>query len=349
MNARVKRLLIFAIPILVILVLATPTLHRTRETATSFKGGSPVCILALRHFKSPTFSYPVGYEYEMLRAFGKSHSFSPCIRIVDSLPPYLDSLAAGAADIVVVPADDTLSLMDPRIARSMTLDDGTVWLTRADDLGAHIETNLWISHFSLNERYPAFRSRFVPSYNPFKRAAMDMKYSQASPYDSLFRAEASKIGWDWTMIAAIAWQESMYHIELVSRRGAQGLMQMMPHTAGRYDISNPLDPDESVRSCTAYIARLQKMFSPYAADNELVKFTLAAYNAGEGRILECIQFGGQRGVEPGSWDALASVIPEMNVENALDSLGVRKFKGVETINYVQRIYEISETIKSTLR
>ena len=66
-------------------------------------------------------------------------------------------------------------------------------------------------------------------------------------------------------------------------------MQMIPSTASKYSADNMLDPEENLKAATSYLKKLTEMFEPYAADSmELMKFALAAYNAGEGRIKDCI-------------------------------------------------------------
>ena len=95
-----------------------------------------------------------------------------------------------------------------------------------------------------------------------------------------------------------------------------GLMQMMPRTADRYDIENLLDPKENIEAGAAYIARLQNKFRDTALNNEeLVKLTLAAYNAGEGRIYDCVNLARSQGVNPSTWESLCAVLPQMSQDS----------------------------------
>lgn len=78
----------------------------------------------------------------------------------------------------------------------------------------------------------------------------------------------------WAMIDT----ESSWRVKVVSHKGAQGLMQLMPGTAKDLDVSNPFNAEENIRGGTQYMRFLLRMF------NNDVDTALAAYNMGPGRI-----------------------------------------------------------------
>jgi soluble lytic murein transglycosylase-like protein len=69
--------------------------------------------------------------------------------------------------------------------------------------------------------------------------------------------------------------ESGFNSRAVSKRGAVGLMQLMPATATRFGVSNPFDPRENVHAGAQYLKFLIGRF------DQDVRLALAAYNAGE--------------------------------------------------------------------
>ena len=81
---------------------------------------------------------------------------------------------------------------------------------------------------------------------------------------------------------------------------------------------------------------------------DLVKFTLAAYNAGEGRIADCRNFAKAQNRNSNSWDEIVSIIPLMREDSILDEESVKlgKFQGHETIAYVSSIMEIYDAFCS---
>ena len=72
----------------------------------------------------------------------------------------------------------------------------------------------------------------------------------------------------------------------------------LPSTAAKMGYTDLFNPEESIKAGTEYLLLLQNMFRGKAADkNELYKFTLAAYNAGEGRIMDCIRYAESVGAD----------------------------------------------------
>ncbi len=169
-----------------------------------------------------------------------------------------------------------------------------------------------------------------------------------SPYDSLIKVYSDSVGLDWRLVAAVIYHESGFDNDVRSHRGATGLMQMMPSTAewlGAGDISDPI---EGVRIGTIYLKRIHNAYRNHTDDPvERLKFALAAYNAGVGRIQDCIKFAAIRGVDSSSWDNIVALIPEMNDDSILeiDTIKFGKFKGTETINYVDNVMNKYEQYK----
>jgi soluble lytic murein transglycosylase-like protein len=79
---------------------------------------------------------------------------------------------------------------------------------------------------------------------------------------------------DPALIHAVIRVESNYNTRAVSRRGAQGLMQLMPSTARRFNVTNPYDPAQNVLAGAQYLLELHTLF------NGNIPLIIAAYNAG---------------------------------------------------------------------
>jgi len=82
------------------------------------------------------------------------------------------------------------------------------------------------------------------------------------------------------LLHAVISAESGYNPLARSAKGARGLMQLMPDTARRYGVDNPLDPRQNIYGGAAYLRDLLTLFG-----NDM-NLALAAYNAGEGSVME---------------------------------------------------------------
>lgn len=94
--------------------------------------------------------------------------------------------------------------------------------------------------------------------------------------DAIARA-SSLYGVDPDLVRAVMQTESGFHPGVVSNKGAQGLMQLMPATAARFGV-NRFDPDQNVQGGVAYLAWLLRR---YAGNTALA---VAGYNAGENAV-----------------------------------------------------------------
>lgn len=99
-----------------------------------------------------------------------------------------------------------------------------------------------------------------------------------TPYDTLIESEARVEGVDATLVKSVALVESNFNPRAVSRKGAHGLMQLMPGTARRFGVTDRFDPEQSVRGGVRYLASLLAIFRGDVA------LALAGYNAGEGAV-----------------------------------------------------------------
>ncbi|SDY32704.1 lytic transglycosylase domain-containing protein [Acinetobacter kyonggiensis] len=107
----------------------------------------------------------------------------------------------------------------------------------------------------------------LPSYNRNKNA-----------FDHIIKQAASQHGISEGLIKAVMHTESGFNVNARSPVGAQGLMQLMPATARRFNVSNAFDPQQNIMAGAKYLAWLTKRF------NGNTSLVLASYNAGEGNV-----------------------------------------------------------------
>lgn len=113
----------------------------------------------------------------------------------------------------------------------------------------------------------ASEASVLPSYSRNKNA-----------FDQLIRQAAQRHGISEGLIKAVMHTESGFNINARSPVGAQGLMQLMPATARRFNVSNAYDPEQNIFAGARYLSWLIKRF------NGDTRLAIAAYNAGEGNV-----------------------------------------------------------------
>ena len=104
-----------------------------------------------------------------------------------------------------------------------------------------------------------------------------MPLTQA-PFGELIRNASQKYGVDADLLFSVIAAESNFNSKAVSRRGARGLMQLLPATAARLGVTDIFDPAQNIDAGTRY---LHELMTRYQGDLVL---TLAAYNAGPGAV-----------------------------------------------------------------
>ncbi len=100
-----------------------------------------------------------------------------------------------------------------------------------------------------------------------------------SRYDQIVEEVARAHGLDGALLHAVISVESHYNPRAVSKKGAAGLMQLMPATAKRYGVSDSFDPAQNLHGGARYLRDLLTLF------NSDMSLALAAYNAGENAVI----------------------------------------------------------------
>lgn len=169
-------------------------------------------------------------------------------------------------------------------------------------------------------------------------------YIELSHYDHHFREAADSTGYDWTLIAAIAFTESRFDSTAISSVGACGVMQMMPATLRGFNVPDSLHSDNRTNILTA--ARLlesyDRVFRRIKNNNERIKFVLASYNAGFGHILDAMRLAEKHGYDKHIWNGsvdsflVKKSLPEFYTDTLCRNGEFKDWK--QTLSFVNKVH-----------
>lgn len=308
MNPVLRKYLIVSVSVLAALVLVPITTRQPREEL--LENESRVCYIDI-----PGNSLARGLTEAMVVQFGQYSGSVSEVRMVRDSVSALDSLIEEKADLVVMARPDSLPA---GLCEARSISDEYAWIVRDDNSAELGRLNTYLSELTGSEHFQRLSKQYL------KGKVSNLK--DISPYDDLIREVAEESGWDWRLLAAVAYHESRFSMGANSKKGAVGLMQVR---AGKYSIDTLLDPRVNLSIGARYLTRLGNMFQPYAADTtERLKFALAAYNAGEGKVLDYIHLAGRHEADSTRWNSVADVIRQHG-----------KGRGRQTVAYVDAVLD----------
>ena len=183
-------------------------------------------------------------------------------------------------------------------------------------------------------------NRYFMSAEKLKDPTDSQKWKKMLKYKDLIKRYAAKYGFDWMLILAQAFQESGLEHDRTSHAGAVGLMQILSSTARDKNINIPdiHKVENNIQAGVKYLAFLRDRYFDQEPmrPRDRVRFALAAYNAGPGKVRELREKAGTMGLDPNKWFR--------HVE-----LAALKVVGQETVRYVSNINKYYLLYKSILQ
>jgi membrane-bound lytic murein transglycosylase F len=227
------------------------------------------------------------------------------------------------------------------------------WVIRKDDQ----ELEKAIQNWENQSDTELFRSQLYGKYiirNPyFASTRLRIPLGAISPYDHLFKKYAAEIDWDWRLLAAIAFHESGFDSAQVSRRGASGLMQLMPRTAANFGLrrENITNPEKNIEAGVQYIKSLNLLFRKVPDTNERMNFILASYNSGPAHVLDAMALAEKYGKNKYIWHGHVEPFLEKKSDPVYYNDEVVKygrFRASETLRYVRNTLSTFQKFKGEL-
>lgn len=221
------------------------------------------------------------------------------------------------------------------------------WMVRRDDPALLAALEQWQALPATTRLEQRLAGRYKHSNPALAATAPRTAHAPISPYDDLFRRHAPAIGWDWRLLASIAFHESTFDPATMSRRGAAGLMQLMPRTAAIYGVDSTaiFEPDDNIRAAVAYLRDIGRLFRHVPDPDERAKFILAGYNGGPFHVVDAMALAERYGRNPHVWQDNVEYFLRMKklpffYQDPVARYG--RFNARETVRYVQDVLETYE-------
>ncbi|MBC7741687.1 MAG: transglycosylase SLT domain-containing protein [Bdellovibrionaceae bacterium] len=206
----------------------------------------------------------------------------------------------------------------------------------------------------LNESQASFiKKNRTSNANQFQLSALAnrkfFEYSQTRlpKWRKHFKKYAHKYEMPWTLLAAVAYQESKWDHEARSYTGVRGLMQITTSTAKHLGIEDREDPEQSIHGAAIYLKYLYDKTQPTFSTYERWTHALAAYNMGWAHLRDARKLAVDLNYNPYRWREFKRVIPKLEQEKYYSKLTFGFARGRETVDFVDSVLGYYELLNAT--
>jgi len=244
----------------------------------------------------------------------------------------MEMLGAGLLKLIVV--DDwkarlwagLVPRIVPRSDLAISSSGATGWAFRKDSPKLAREVNRFIrnypgAHAARFKSYPEYLKRV-------RNATAEADWERFEKTIELFRKYGKQYSFDYLMVAALGYQESGLDQRKRSYRGAIGIMQLMPETGRVLKVGDIKQVEPNVHGGFKYLRLLydRSLSGGRLDEQNRTLFSIAAYNAGPGRIAGLRAEAAKKGLDPNVWF------------NNVELIAARRI-GQETVVYVRNVYK----------
>jgi membrane-bound lytic murein transglycosylase MltF len=247
----------------------------------------------------------------------------------------MEMLNVGLLETIVV--DDWKAKMWAQVLPKIKINEGAVvhsggntgWAIRTGSPKLNDILGEYFTNFVAKQGHRSDRSwDYSKRLKQLKDATGSEDYKRFESILSLFRKYGEIYGLDPLMLAAQGYQESQLNQDAKSRKGAIGIMQVMPATGARLKVGDIRIAEANVHAGTKYMDELLTKYLGNATFDETNRtlFAFACYNAGPGNIARMRKEAEKRGFDPNKWF------------NNVELVTTEKI-GMQTATYVRNIYK----------
>ncbi len=261
----------------------------------------------------------------------------------------VETVAQGDIDQAIVEESEAkigaLRYPNLNVKKLAGLNSESCWAVNGKSKILLQEINTWLGRFKRSASYEYIVSKYKGNdevYSRYADAFIAPGRNPISKYDHVMKHYGDQKGWDWKLIASIIYQESRFDANVVSGRGAQGLMQIMPVTAEHFGVEDVSSPQKNIKVGVMLLNHLRDYFVECGIEEEeAIKFVLGAYNSGLGHIEDARRLAEKYKSDPNKWEDVSLFLRKKSQPKYYRDPVVKcgRFSGRETSKFVIEVLE----------
>ncbi len=226
------------------------------------------------------------------------------------------------------------------------------WVIKKDETRLAAKLTKWFKEFQKTSRFADLKERYYDHIEIFDyvdiRAFHRRIKNRLPKYQRFFEESGERFNLPWTLLAAKAYQESHWNPNAKSPTGVRGIMMLTLPTAAELEVTNRLDPQQSIMGGSKYIRQLIDRVPRSIPKKNRLPFAIAAYNVGMGHIYDARTLARRQGKDPDSWNGIKSILPQLSQKKYYKTLKYGYARGREPVRYVDRIYNYRDILEQKL-
>lgn len=226
--------------------------------------------------------------------------------------------------------------------------ESLVWAVDKNGLSLATRINSFFKTIKANGKFAEIYNRYYSGIDTFDNFDINNFYAMMQirfpAYSQSIKDAAAKFGFDWRLIAAQVYQESRFDPSAQSHAGAHGLMQITEQTAFSLGFMDIYDPEQSIYAGVRHLKNLYNSYDRATGFDRLL-IALAAYNIGEGHIMDAKELAVRKNLNPNNWSSLSKVLPLLSEQRYYSKTKYGYCRGIEAVNYINQIMNYYDILK----
>jgi len=235
------------------------------------------------------------------------------------------------------------------VAFPVSDEQSLAWIVSPQWPGLQEKLETWLNKIESNGELAVIKERYyghvdIYDYVDIRRFTTRIK-KRLPKYVDYFKEAAKQYQLPWKLLAAQAYQESHWNPNAKSPTGVRGMMMLTLNTAKDVDVTNRLDPKQSIMGGARYMKKMMKRVPESVVGDDRTWFALAAYNVGFGHLRDARELATRFGKNPDRWVDLKEVLPLLAQRKYYKTVKYGYARGTEPVRYVQGIREYRQILE----